>query len=231
MYDKDFIFKECGFDWLPPEVNRDLLFNVSYELGSGEVKLYILDEGRRFLHKVSRGGVTRQCVGTGADPAPLAKFLGTDFDFAQLVIDTVEGDVYYLYIEEASPPQYVKLLDCVCLRCRVPHDRFVQAVNRINRRPIDSFLQCCANRAVSGIKVPLTAGQPRIYSRPFLTGNGYDLPAPAAAFLARLYACPAADLASRLTHLWVSAELLTGRMVLTTQYDELIHGARRGARN
>ena len=60
VYSKAFLFEECGFDWVPDDIDRALLFNLSYDLGSGEVKLYILDESRRFLHKVSRGGITWQ---------------------------------------------------------------------------------------------------------------------------------------------------------------------------
>ena len=58
MYDVSFIFDECGFGELPAEIDRDRLYNVSYELGSGEIKLYVLDQSERFLYKISRSAIT-----------------------------------------------------------------------------------------------------------------------------------------------------------------------------
>jgi len=39
MYNLAFIFDEYGFGWVPPEIDRNPLYNVSYEPGSGAIKL------------------------------------------------------------------------------------------------------------------------------------------------------------------------------------------------
>jgi hypothetical protein len=225
MYNKDFIFKECGFDWIPEYLNKDNLFNVSYDINTEVIKLYILDESKSFLYKVSREGITKQyeALKYKADPSRLSEFLGSQFDYRKIIIDTVEDDVYYLYLEEAPPADYISFLDAVCRKYGIERIRFIECVNRINKRRTENFYECFQNKAVSGVKVPLLANNCKIYSRPFKLGNSYDLGAKAVQFLTRLYHCDESSLEAHTRYLWVSSELFSERVVLTTQYHELVH--------
>src|SRR5688572_20047907 len=108
-YDLDFVFRECGFDWVPEDIDRNLLFNVSYDLKTREMKLYVLAPGRDFIYKIGANTITKQydAVTHGADPARLSEFLGADLDYQDLLLDTVEDDVYYLFVEDSSAAQCV----------------------------------------------------------------------------------------------------------------------------
>lgn len=227
VYDADFLFDECGFGWVPPHIDRTRLFNVSYEVVSGEIKLYVLDDSGSLLYKIdSAGTITEQrsFPAAGKDSRALQDFLGEELDFTDVVIDTVEDDIFYVYIEPSSPTQYVTFLGAVCRRFGFSKSRLVQVVNRLNRRPIESVFDCMQNRSVSGAKIPLSSNQVKFYSRPFLTGNGFDLDAASQAFLRRLYRCPAGDLQPLLRHLWVSGEIFSDRVILTTQRHAMVHG-------
>ena len=65
MYDLRFIFDECGFGDVPDYIDRSRLFNVSLDLTSGYLKLYVLDASERFVHKVTPDGITRQYSAAG----------------------------------------------------------------------------------------------------------------------------------------------------------------------
>ncbi|MBS3952355.1 MAG: hypothetical protein KGZ88_05345 [Methylomicrobium sp.] len=225
MYNNDFIFKECGFDWLPDYLIKDNLFNVSYDIDTEVIKLYILDETKSFLYKISQEGISKQyeALKFKADPSRLSAFLGVEFDDRTIQIDTVEDNVYYLYIEEAPHADYTGFLDTVCSKFGISKSRFLDTVNRINKRQITNMFECFKYRAVSGVKVPFESDNCKLYSRPFKLGNGYELNDKAKQFMTRLYGCDESDLESRLEYLWVSSELLTNRIVLTTQYHELVH--------
>lgn len=226
-FNAEFIFRECGFDWVPHYIDRDLLFNVSYDLQTGEMKLYVLARSRDFIYKISANAISKQydAVMHGADPSRLSEFLGTDFDFQDLLLDTVEDDVYYVFVEESSAPQCLRFFRALCEKFGVTEGALVSAITRINRRSIDSLDECCARKAVSLIKVPFTGAGCKVYSRPLLMGNGYDLSAEAVAFLTRLYDCRQEALAVHLRHLWVSSELTSERIVISTQHHDLVHRA------
>jgi hypothetical protein len=219
------IFEECGFDWVPPHINRDLLFNVSYDLADRAIKLYILDQTRKFLYKIDQNrSITKQfnALSQSADPTRLSAFLGGKFNYGDILLDTVEDDVYYVYIEHTTPSEYIKLLNYLSMKFGVSKPRLVEVANRINRRQVDSIFECCLKRSISGIKIPFTSDKLKLYARPYLMGTGYDLPDHAAEFLARLYNCDVAKLEPHLRHMWVSSEVTTDRIVLTTQ-DESLH--------
>jgi hypothetical protein len=225
MYDLRFIFDACGFGWVPAEVERELLYNVSFEPASGEVKLYVLDRGREFLHKISSDKTIvkqHRAQPRGADAKRLENFLGTQFDFNDVLLDTVEGEVCYLLIENSSPSEYNRLLNYLCLKYQISKSDLLAVVNRINKRPAGSMFECCANRAVSGVRVGMTGMNCKLYSRPFLTGNGFDLSENALTFLQKLYACQRAALAEPLKRLWVAGDLFSHRVVIVTQEDSLL---------
>src|ERR1044071_7383447 len=225
MYDLRFIFEECGFGWTPPHIKRELLYNVSYDLGNGQIKLYVLDESRKFLHKISGDGTIAQqheARARGADSKNLADFLGASFDFEDLQLDTVEGDVYYLLIEAASPSEYSKFLNYLCIKLGLSKSQFLAAVRRINNAPVENMFECLLKRAVSGVRVGLSGRNCKIYSRPFKTGNGFDLNETTRGFLRRLYGCDDLGLTKPLERLWVSADLFSDRTVIVTQEDDLL---------
>lgn len=225
MYNLPFIFEECGFGWVPPWIDRELLYNVSYEPASGEIKLYVLDESRSFLHKISRSGtIIRQyeAGAAGVDGTHLERFLGATFDWRDLWIDTVEGDSHYLLIEKTQPSEYIRFLTLFVEACRISRGQFVDAVNRINRRPVGNIFDCCMQRAVSGARVDVGGGGGKIYSRPFRTQNGFEADASTWQFLMRLHDCDMAGLAKPLQHLWVATDLHSPRVVVVTQQEGML---------
>ncbi|HEX8524819.1 MAG TPA: hypothetical protein VF669_21385 [Tepidisphaeraceae bacterium] len=220
-YNLDFVYKKCGFDWIPPQINRALLLNVSYDFGDRSIKLYVHDEARQFVYKIDQSRtITRQyrgdAAGAGADPRRLSEFLGDRFDDSDIPIDAVEGDVYYPLIENSSATAYIRFLDRLCLKFEVPKSQLVEVASRINRQPVANIFECCTRRAISMIKVPTRGGQPKLYSRPFLTGNGFDLPEHSQSFLCRLYDCQLSDLPNHLRFSWVFSEISTSRVGLAT---------------
>jgi hypothetical protein len=225
MYDAEFIFKECGFDWIPPSIDRNLLFNASYDLGTGEIKLYFLDATKSTILKVSGKTITKQydAVCFKAPPARLSAFLGAEFNYSDLLLDTVEDDVYYILLEGTSAAQYLKFLRALCQKFDVPEQRLVEVVNRINKRQVKTLHECYGWKTVSGVKVPFSAGNCKLYARPFLTGNSYEFSPAALEFLIRFHACSEAELPQRIRHLWVSSELHSERVVITTQHHALVH--------
>lgn len=221
QYNLDFVFNECGFDWLGPDINRALLLNVSYCFRDRSLKLYIHDSSREFVYKIDQSRtITRQyrgdSVGAQADPARLSKFLADTFDYDDVLIDAVEGDTFYLLIENSSASQYIKLLDRLCLKYAFPKSRVVDTVNRINSRAVGNIFECFTRRAISMIKIPMGGGEPKFYARPFLTGNGFDLPDDAERFLCRLYDCQPRDLKKLLRYSWISTGVSSDRIVLAT---------------
>ncbi len=226
MYDQDFIFRECGFDWIPGYIHRDLLFNVSYDVGSGDIKLYFLDSVKTFLYKVTRAGISAQyaALSVGADPTPLIRYLGIRFDPNQIQIDTVEGDVYYLYIEPADRAQYIQFMRSVALKYDMRIATILQCINKINARHVTALSEAHSKRSVSMVRIGLDAGRScKLYSRPYLHRNGFLLPDHARQFLCRLHRCNTEALPQYLSHLWVSIDLFTERLVVATQFHQLLH--------
>ncbi|OGA16076.1 MAG: hypothetical protein A3I63_02710 [Betaproteobacteria bacterium RIFCSPLOWO2_02_FULL_66_14] len=225
MYDAEFIFGECGFDWIPPWIDRRLLFNASYELGTGEIKLYFLDAARSTIFKISGKSITKQydALRFNAPPARLSAFLGAEFDYFDLLLDTVEDDAYYVLVENTSAAQYLKFFAAVCGKFGATESRLIEVASRINRRRVENLRECHRRKAVSLVKVPFVDPNCKLYARPFLTGNGYDLSHEALAFLTRFHGCGEAELQPRIRHLWVASELLSERVVISTQQHSLVH--------
>lgn len=225
MYNLPFIFDESGFAWVPPEIDRNLLYNVSYEPASGAIKLYVLDESRSFLHKIDPSGrIVRQYAAAAVqtDRDRIERFLGGTFDFGDVLIDTVEGDSSYLLLEKTSPSEYIKFLTLFVEACGITRGQFVDAVNRINQRPVGNIHECCLRRAVSGVRVDVKGGGGKIYSRPFRMGNGFEPDAGTWRFLMRLHDCDMAGLAKPLEQLWVATDLRQPRVVVGTQREGLL---------
>lgn len=224
-YDSEFIFGECGFDWIPEWIDRRLLFNVSYDLGTGEIKLYFLDAARSTIFKVSGRTITKQydAVRFNAPPVRLSEFLGAEFDYSDLLLDTVEDDVYYVLLEDTSAAQYLKFFHALSEKFGASEERLIEVINRINKRQVSNLRECHRRTAVSGVKVPFVGRNCKLYARPFLTGNSYELSPGAREFLTRFHGCSAEELPSRIRYLWVASELLSERVVITTQHHALVH--------
>lgn len=225
VFNRAFLAADAGFQQLPDFLAWERLYNVSYDLDTEIVKLYFLDETRSFLYKVSQAGIVKQFNAEkfNVDSARLSAFLGQSFDYSRLSIDTVEEDVFYLYLEEASLAERNYFLGTVCRRYGISKQQLVAAANRINQRQSANLYECMMNNAVTGIKIPLLNDRCKIYARPFNNGNGYVLEPKAERFLTALYSCDNSSLLQHLRYLWVSTEIISGRLVLTTQRHELIH--------
>lgn len=226
MYDHDYIFTHCGFAWVPGYIDRNRLFNVSYELGNGDITLYVLGGNNRFLYKISRKGIFKQydALAYGADPARLDSFLSAQFDYRQIVIDTFADNAYYVYLEDASEGQYLGFVESFCGRYGISESLFLATVNTINKTPVSNLRDCFAQKSVAMVKVSFTDDRCKLYARPFQSGAGYDLSGPAIDFLTRLHRGGKAGLEANLRHLWVSAEVFSGRVVVTAQHHALVHG-------
>jgi hypothetical protein len=227
MYDLSFIFDECGFGELPAEIDRNRLFNVSYELGSGDIKLYVLDQSKRFLYKISREAIGRQYAGDdpedGGDLNRLCTYLDRHFDPRQIVIDAVEEGVYYVYLDDAGVDQTMLLLNAVAERFLVKPESVLATVSAISGQVYDNLEDAATDRAVSLVKIPFDKRKTKLYARPFLRGTGVALDATTREFLSRLYACGDAHLDPHLRRLWVAKELGSERTLVVTQHHSLLH--------
>ncbi|MCJ8338055.1 MAG: hypothetical protein MJK10_06255 [Pseudomonadales bacterium] len=227
MYNLDFIYPYAGITSLPPEIDRARLFNVSFDIDTGDIKLYILDKSERFAHKVSKTGISRQYSGAdpeyGADPRRLNAFLGEQFDYRQITIDAVEGDTYYVYMEEGKGPEYQRFVTSYCQRFNISVEQLLNKVSRINNRSYSNLEQCSSARAISMLRIPLDATESKVYAQPFLYGDGFPLNQRTEEFLLQLFSCNTTQLQSKLRHVWVVTEMTTDRTLLVTQYHDLLH--------
>jgi len=227
MYDLNFVFGGCGFDNLPFYIERERLFNVSFEPETGRVKLYVLDRSERFLYKVSATGITRQYAGDDPDhggyPGRLMRRLGRRVDPRQIVIDAVEEDIYYLYLDDAGVEECLHLVNALCRTFQVTEDRFLETMRSINKRQFSTVAEGLGAHAISLVKVPLSKRGLKIYSRPFHSRNGFDLDDRTREFLCRLYNCEQEHLPALLRFAWVARDVLTDRLLVVTQNHALLH--------
>jgi len=227
MYDLSFIYDEFEFIALPAEIERDRLFNVSFDLHTGSVKLYILDSSERFLYKVSTSGITRQYSGDdpdhGGSTERLDLHLGCRFNPREIVVDAVEDDIYYIYLDDAGLQQSLQFFAAICRTYHIEQDQLLRSINAIGNCYYSSVSTAVAAKAVSLVKIPFSGPDVKIYARPFLNGSGFDLNERARVFLKRLYACDDSALAGHLSHAWIATELNRKRMLIVTQYHALLH--------
>lgn len=228
MYDLDFIFEECDVGALPESIDRERLFNVSRDVATGEIKLYVLDPSERFLYKVSRGEVTRQWAGDdrehGGDHRALERHLGCELSEREIVIDAVEDDTYYLYLDDAGAEQSLRLMNALCRTYGLNQRTLSEAIDEIAGRAFGSLENAMRAHAVSLVKVPFSNRDAKIYSRPFLHGAGFDLDPATRRFLSRLFAAEGPELDAKLKHLWIAKALQSGRISVVTQHHSLLHG-------
>jgi len=231
MYDLDFIyryfFNYARITELPGEIDPKLLFNVSFDIETGAIKLYILDKSQRFAYKVSNSGVSKQY--SGADPEfggqtqRLNHFLNAQIDYRQVTIDAVEGDNYYVYMEEAKGEQYQQFINSYCHRYDITIEQLLKKVSQINHQTFQNLEQCCSARAISMLRIPLDGSPSKIYAQPFLYGEGVPINQRSMQFLLKLFACDASVLKKRLKQAWVVSDLKSDRTLLVTQHHDLLH--------
>ncbi len=228
MYDLDFVFDQCGFIDVPEYIQRERLFNVSFDIDTGDIKLYVLDKSERYVHKLARTSVSRQYAGDAPEfddiAGKLSCFLDKNINFEEVIIDAVEDDVCYLYLDDASLYQKLVLVDSLCKKYSVASAQFLDTINAINNVRFDSIESAMGRNALSLVKVPLTGLNPKLYGRPFLFGYGFVLNEKTSRFLKRLYRCNADQLMAKIEHLWVARELLSPRTLIVTQHHALLHG-------
>jgi hypothetical protein len=228
VYDLDFIFAHCGHAVLPAGLQRERLFNVSYDIDSGDVKLYVLDQSERFVYKLGAQGLTRQYSGDdprhGGDPGRLSAFLGYPVSSRDIVIDAVEGDSYYLYLDDARPGHSLRLIHALCAKFpALEQTRFLTGINAINQRRFNSLEEALTRKAISLLRLPLAGGAIKLYSRPYYHGHGYVLNQRTRRFLGKLFACDALDCSVHLQYAWIARDLTGSRTLLVTQHHGLLH--------
>lgn len=227
MYDLRFVFDECGFADTPAHIDRSRLFNVSLDLENGELKLYVLDASERFLYKLSRHAITRQYSGDdpehGGDHARLERHLACELSEREIVIDAVEGDTYYVYLDDAGLTQSRQFMHALCRAHAVDERAVVASLEAVCGRTFATLDAALAEHAVSLVKVPLAAGKVKVYSRPFLRGWPFVLDERATQFLCRLFSCAEAALEPRIEHLWIAQEVGSDALTIVTQHHRLLH--------
>jgi len=231
MYDLDFIYtyfyRYAGLTKLPDEIDPKLLFNVSFDIETCDIKLYILDKSQRFAYKVSSSGVSKQYSGAdpefGAQPQRLNHFLNAQIDYRQITIDAVEGDNYYVYMEEAKGAQYQQFFHSYCHRYDITIEQLLKKVSRINHRNFQNLEQCCSARAISMLRIPLDGSPSKVYAQPFLYGEGVPINQRSMQFLLKLFACDTQELKTKLKQGWVVSNLKSDRTLLVTQHHDLLH--------
>src|SRR5688572_11018061 len=158
MYDLRFIFEECGFGEVPDYIDRSRLFNVSLDLTSGDIKLYVLDASERFAHKITRSGITRQYSGDdpehGGDHGRLERHLKCKLLEREIVIDAVEDETYYVYLDDAGVEQSLLFLRALCRVHGLAENAVLQSINEVCGNSFASIAAALAQHAVSLVKVP-----------------------------------------------------------------------------
>jgi hypothetical protein len=231
MYDLDFIYtyfyRYAGLTKLPDEIDPKLLFNVSFDIESSDIKLYILDKSQRFAYKISSSGVSKQYSGAdpefGAQPQRLNHFLNVQVDYRQVTIDAVEGDNYYVYMEDAKGEQYQQFIDSYCQRYAITVEQLLKKVSQINHRSFQNLEQCCSARAISMLRIPLDGSESKVYAQPFLYGEGIPINQRSMQFLLKLFGCDTRALKTKLKQAWVVSDLKSNRTLLVTQHHDLLH--------
>ncbi len=223
IYNRDFV-KQAFKTPLPGFINWDLLFNVAYCIDDESVKLYFIADELSFLYKCSQSGkLVKQSDArkTVFSVSKLNQFLGYALDYKDLVIDTVEDDVYYIYCEESGFEQTVRLLELLIEKYKISPEELFRAASRLNNRTIESFHQIIDYRAVSMVKIPLCNNNFKIYARPFKTRNDFIRPPKLDQFLCRVYNCAEKELSAYIWNMWVSYDFSNGHLTVSTQNDEL----------
>lgn len=230
MYDLAYIFDQCGFDRLPDYIDRSRLFNVSFDVDTGEIKLYVLDESERFAYKISKQGISKQYSADdpehGADLALFSRRLGCRFDETEIVVDAVERDMYYVYLDDSGIDQRRLFIKAVCNTYALEHRDIVDALNAMLWTDFEALEQVVSGHVISLVRIPLDKGDVKIYARPFHRGMNIRLDrfgSHAVAFLCRLLNCDEAELPKRLKYMWVARNLRSGQQQIVTQYHELLH--------
>jgi hypothetical protein len=154
-YDNNFVFVECGFDWLPASIDRGRLFNVAYDLQTGAVKLYFLDPAEDKLLKVSGSQIETQYLANSknVDAESIYAALGLRFDLTEIVPDTVEGDNYYLYLEPSGANLHNQFLTALAKRAGLTSGQLLERINSINQRRITGFTDAHKKRALSLVRL------------------------------------------------------------------------------
>lgn len=231
MYDLKFIYsyfyRYARITKLPDEIDPKLLFNVSFDIETSDIKLYILDKSQRFAYKVSKSGITKQYSGAdpefGAQPDRLNQFFNAKIDYRQVTIDAVEGDNYYVYMEEAKGEQYQQFINSYCRHYKITTEQLLNKVSLINQKTFRDIEQCSNQRAISMFCIPLDGSQSKVYAQPFLYGEGIPLNQRSMQFLLKLFDCGSHGLQAKLKHVWVASDLKRDRTLLVTQYHDLLH--------
>jgi len=148
------------------------------------------------------------------DHARLERHLGAKLLEREIVIDAVEGETYYVYLDDAGLDESRRFLSALCRVHGLDENAVLASINAVCAQSFATIEAALAEHAVSLVKVPLAGGEVKLYARPFLRGWRFPLDQQATRFLCRLHACAESDLkqatelARRMVGLWGMSEAL-----------------------
>ena len=209
---------------LPHYINWDLLFNVAYCLNTEQVKLYFVADEKSFLYKCTTDGeISKQydVLKVKVDIERLDRFLSYRLNYDDLILDTVEDDIYYVYCEESGFEQTIRMIEILAEKFSISAEDLFKAVSLINGKKIDRYHQIFDCMAVSMVKIPVQNDNFKIYARPYKTGNDFPLDGKLQEFLRNVYGCEKSELMDHIKNMWVSYNFSTGQVTVSTQDDEL----------
>ena len=194
MYHNDEFVKTATETFAVP-VDRKRLFNVSYNVDTSEVKCYSFGEDLTFLKKYTEEGMTRQYFPrTNAEMLERYKKRATDFlgyspDFNQVIIDTVAGDVIYFYIEPTLPDEFERFYVTLLSKFNLERDELFRIMSELNNKRVDDFQEAWVIKTTPLVKVPMNGGNLKVYARPFMFGNSFNLDSKSHSFFEELLLC------------------------------------------
>ena len=144
----------------------------------------------------------------------------------EIVIDAVEDETYYVYLDDGGVEQSLLFLSALCRTHGLTENAVLQSINAVCGNSYANIAAALTEHAVSLVKVPLAGGGVKVYARPFLRGRRFPLDQKAKHFLCRLLACGEGELEPQLKHLWVTKEIGADAIAIVTQRHELLHDDR-----
>lgn len=215
--DNEYEHYKVGSSW-------DLLYDVTYNIKSREVKFYFFNSSLDFMFKVSNKGLEKQfsAYRVPIHVYPLQQFLGDQINLDEVIVDAADLQLanYYLMIEEAAVEQCELLFQVLLEKFQISETHFLAIVNYLNETQVSSLRECAEKRCLSCIRVPLTSNRLKIYARSFRF-HQFTLDAETKYFLHNLLGCNDSNLLDLLDTGGMSYDFSDERVVLFTQYDAL----------
>lgn len=205
-------------------VDWSLLYDLSYNLETREVKLYFYNRSFDWLEKYSAQGLEWQfsLCRVVDDLLPLQQFLGDTVQLDDIYVDAVDfrTQTYWLIVEGSSPDNLERLYHVLLEKYELKEAQFLHWVNYLNTTNFTTLAECAAHHGLSCIRLPLHSKKLKIYARCFRF-HSFPLDETTQQFLLQVLNCEENQLLALLNSGGVSYDFSDGRIVLFTQYDAL----------